>query len=305
MAVYRNIHISFWQDEFVLGLTPEEKYFYLYLMTNSKTNQAGCYSVARKIMEMETGYNRETVEKLIQKFKEYEKIDYCFDTKEILIKNWFKYSWTKSPKVISCIKKDIAGIKNLLFKDMLIHILTQYIEGVENIQYEYSIDTVSIPNHNKNNHNNNHNHKNNHNNNHNNILSENSDEISAHSEIIDYLNLKTGFKYRQSTPKTKQLINARLNEKFTVEDFKTVIDKKTKEWIDDPKFSAYLRPETLFGTKFESYLNQKEGNYGNNNSKGGSTQYNQPKSRGATVSERNERFNELLPTIVAIGDKHC
>lgn len=56
----------------------------------------------------------------------------------------------------------------------------------------------------------------------------------------------------------------------------------------------------------EPNFNNKSGKiYGNNNSKGGSTQYNQPKSRGATVSERNERFNELLPTIVAIGDKHC
>ena len=63
MAVYRQIQVSFWQDTFVLDLTPEEKYFYLYLMTNSKTRQCGVYEVSRRVMELETGYNRETVEK--------------------------------------------------------------------------------------------------------------------------------------------------------------------------------------------------------------------------------------------------
>jgi uncharacterized phage protein (TIGR02220 family) len=48
-----------------------------------------------------------------------------------------------------------------------------------------------------------------------------------------------------------------MNEGFTLADFKTVIDHKTSEWLDDPHWSKYLRPDTLFGTKFESYLNQK------------------------------------------------
>lgn len=259
MAVYRSIYISFWQDDFVLGLTPEEKYFYLYLMTNSQTNQAGCYEVSLRMMQVETGYNRDTIEKLINKFKEYQKIDYCFETKEILIRNWFRYSWTKSPKMVTCIKKDIKGIKNKLFKDLLNNILTQYLDGIENIQYEYGIDTVYIQSRNNNNNNNNSNSNFNSNQKQeNDIMSDKSDDIPIHSEIVDYLNLKIKSNYKHTTPKIKQLINARLKEKFTIEDFKAVIDKKTKEWINDPKFSAYLRPETLFGTKFESYLNQKE-----------------------------------------------
>ena len=63
MAVYRHIHIDYWQDGFVLDLTPGEKYFYIYLMTNSKTSQCGIYELPKRIMETETGYNRETVEK--------------------------------------------------------------------------------------------------------------------------------------------------------------------------------------------------------------------------------------------------
>lgn len=76
-------------------------------------------------------------------------------------------------------------------------------------------------------------------------------------EIVDYLNAKIGTKYKSTTPSTKSHITARLREGFTIDDFKNVIDKKSKEW-KDTKYQKYLRPETLFGSKFESYLNQKE-----------------------------------------------
>lgn len=75
--------------------------------------------------------------------------------------------------------------------------------------------------------------------------------------IIGYLNFRAGTKYKASTPKTKALIQARMNENFNLSDFKTVIDKKCAAWSSDPKMSKFLRPETLFGTKFEGYLNEK------------------------------------------------
>lgn len=88
--------------------------------------------------------------------------------------------------------------------------------------------------------------------------------INIYSSIISYLNEKAHTKYRPSSSKTKTLIKARLNEGFTEDDFKKVIDNKTEEWLNSD-MEKYLRPETLFGTKFESYLNQKSGgNYGNN-----------------------------------------
>lgn len=79
------------------------------------------------------------------------------------------------------------------------------------------------------------------------------------NDVVDYLNLKADTKYRSSGKKTQTLIKARHKEGFELDDFKTVIDKKTAEWLKDSKMSQYLRPETLFGTKFESYLNQKVG----------------------------------------------
>ena len=86
-----------------------------------------------------------------------------------------------------------------------------------------------------------------------------SDHI-PYSEIVDYLNERTGKHYRASSQKTRRLIRARLNECFTIDDFKKVIDNKCSEWLRDDKMSRYLRPETLFGTKFESYLNQDNKN---------------------------------------------
>jgi uncharacterized phage protein (TIGR02220 family) len=74
--------------------------------------------------------------------------------------------------------------------------------------------------------------------------------------IISHLNSRSGTSYRHTSKKTRSLIEARVREGFTEEDFFTVIDKKTKQWLKDQKMSAFLRPETLFGTKFESYLNE-------------------------------------------------
>ena len=76
----------------------------------------------------------------------------------------------------------------------------------------------------------------------------------ATHDIIQHLNERTGSHYKPTTNKTKELIQARMNEGFTVEDFKTVIDKKCVEWMNT-EWQEYLRPVTLFGTKFESYLN--------------------------------------------------
>jgi len=83
---------------------------------------------------------------------------------------------------------------------------------------------------------------------------------SPAAEIVGYLNEKAGTRYKSSSKTTQRHINARLEEGFTIDDFRAVIDKKCGEWLGDAKFQAYLRPETLFGTKFESYLNAPERN---------------------------------------------
>lgn len=87
-------------------------------------------------------------------------------------------------------------------------------------------------------------------------------EKKPFKEIIDYLNKKanTHFKYNSKTTQNK--INARLNEGYNLNDFIAVIDKKFNEW-NNTEFEQYLCPETLFGPKFEKYLNQKSTKNGN------------------------------------------
>ncbi|WP_142419070.1 conserved phage C-terminal domain-containing protein [Clostridium sp.] len=131
------------------------------------------------------------------------------------------------------------------------------------------------------------------------IVEENNTSINntsinnIYSQIIDYLNKKVDTKYRSTSKKTKSLITARLNEGFTKEDFYKVIDNKSSEWLGT-NMQQYLRPETLFGTKFEGYLNQKAGvisNGGNNRIR--SIGQNIKKSQEFEVPRKKSRYGEL------------
>ena len=79
--------------------------------------------------------------------------------------------------------------------------------------------------------------------------------VDSVEEIFRYLNDKTGKNYTGRSKAQRDHIIARLKEGYTVEEFKKVIDNKTAAWKGDPKMDQYLRPETLFSTKFETYLN--------------------------------------------------
>ena len=92
----------------------------------------------------------------------------------------------------------------------------------------------------------------------------------SYQEIVAYLNDKAGTGYKASSKKTQTCIRARIEEGFEIDDFKTVIDKKCMQWIGT-EFEKFLRPETLFGTKFEGYLNEK---------------YNPKQSRSANIQNR-------------------
>lgn len=78
---------------------------------------------------------------------------------------------------------------------------------------------------------------------------------NIYTMVIDYLNQKTNQNYRHNSQKTKKFINARINEGYSIDDFKKVIDNKVNDWLNTD-MAKYLRPETLFGNKFENYLNQ-------------------------------------------------
>ena len=250
MANYRNIQITFWTDPKIADdFTPEDKFFYLYLMTNPHTSICGCYEISMKQMADETGYSKETVEKLIDRMMNvHDVIRYAKDTKEMLIMNWHKYNWTTSDRVREGIFLGINRTKNPAFRQYIqalyeghMNVTIRSGEGIcptfmfiytDNYMFEDRDRGVGEEEETEKSHN---------------------DEIK---EVIDYLNKVCGTKYKPTTAATKKYLNGRLNDGFTVEDCKHVIDVKAAEWTGT-KYAQYLRPETLFSaSKFEGYLNQ-------------------------------------------------
>ena len=257
MALYRNIHLSFWQDTKVTDdFTPEDRYFYLYLLTNPHTNLCGCYEISIKQMANEMGYDAKKVGKLIDRFSfTHNLIRYARSERELLIFHWSKYNWTSSEKFRKPLLQEIQNVKTDDFREYLLKLFNG-----ENVKYgidtvsskeKYRIntncmdttDTVTVTD---------------------TITDTVSDseadtdrsKLTEIKEIIQYLNDRCGTRYRYQTKGTQEHINARLKEGYTVDDFKTVIDKKFEEWYGTD-MEKFLRPETLFAGKFESYLNQK------------------------------------------------
>lgn len=81
-------------------------------------------------------------------------------------------------------------------------------------------------------------------------------EAIPYAQVVSHLNAKSGKSFRPSSDQTRRLIKARWNQGFRMKDFLDVIDCKCSKWLSDPKMADFVRPETLFGTKFESYLNE-------------------------------------------------
>lgn len=111
---------------------------------------------------------------------------------------------------------------------------------------------------------------------------------NIYSRVIDNLNSLANKKYKSTTNKTKSLIDARLNEGFTEEDFYKVIDIKVKAW-KGTDMDRFLRPETLFGPKFEGYLNESE--VANNNKSNSSNKKGQ-QAAGQVVTKFHNYGNE-------------
>jgi len=124
MAIFRKIHTTFWSDSFISDLDKDKKLFYLYLLTNERSSQCGIYEITKKQISYDLGYSIDTVSIMLNFFIKANKIRYNEATKEIVIKNWLKYNGSDSPKIQSCINKELAKVKDTLL-----------------IQYLYSIDT--------------------------------------------------------------------------------------------------------------------------------------------------------------------
>ena len=113
-SVFRVVKTSLWQDEKVLKFSPEDKYFWMYLLTNPHSSQLGIYYLPIEIAAVELGYSADSVMKLIRRFDEYHKfIKYSEETNEIAIKNFLRYSIISGGKpVMDCLIRDMKNVKD-------------------------------------------------------------------------------------------------------------------------------------------------------------------------------------------------
>lgn len=115
---FRIVYTEFWSDPKVMeDMTPEDKYFYLYLLTNPCTNMIGIYRIVKKQMAFDLGYSIESINSLMSRFiNNHKLISYNEETKEICIKNYGKYNLNKGGKpMIDCIKKDLSNVIDKTF----------------------------------------------------------------------------------------------------------------------------------------------------------------------------------------------
>ena len=122
MAKFRQIQTNFWSNTYIQEeMTAEDKYFYLYLMTNEFTTQIGIYSITKKQMAFDLGYSLESVQALLQRFETYHKlIKYDIETREIILLKWAENNLNIGGKPVQdLIKKEISQVKNKEFLSLM------------------------------------------------------------------------------------------------------------------------------------------------------------------------------------------
>lgn len=115
MAKYRYVYTTFWNDPRVVEeMTAEDKYFFLYLLTNESTTQIGIYQITKKQIAFDMGYSMESAGALLQRFRDHHKIiKYNEETREIAIKNWGKYNLNRGGKpILDCVKSELKEVKD-------------------------------------------------------------------------------------------------------------------------------------------------------------------------------------------------
>lgn len=113
---YSKIERSFWETDEARELTPEEKYFWMYLQTNANVNTLGCYAFRMRKAVDETGYNKDTLEKLLDIMVQRGMILYDATTREVFLLHWGKTNWNRQTATLRAIKADLKEIRSEMIK---------------------------------------------------------------------------------------------------------------------------------------------------------------------------------------------
>ncbi|PGT89197.1 DnaD domain-containing protein [Bacillus sp. AFS040349] len=152
MAKFRMVHTEFWDDPKVVEeMTPEDKYFFLYLLTNSNTTQIGIYQITKKQIAFDMGYSIESVNALLDRFiKHHGIISYNSETRELAVKNWGRYNFNRGGKpVLDCVKSELKSVKDI----SLIQFVGERVEkdDIRNLYESYYVTSENIEEFNDNN----------------------------------------------------------------------------------------------------------------------------------------------------------
>lgn len=250
MALYRTIQMSFWTDiKISESFTPEDKYFYLYLFTNPHTNLAGCYEISIRQAATDTGYSKDTIERLFKRFSEVHKVAfYSSETNEVLLVNWHKYNWTSSEKYRKPLETQIRNIKNESFREYLYKLFEN--EDRVSIPYQYPIDTYCIDTSNANTitNTNNINNKN-----INNIYINNNKNIYS----ISFENIYNEYPRKGDKKKAYGCFQARLKEGYSEDELLIATKNYAEQCKKEKREQRYIKlASTFFGvnTPFVDYL---------------------------------------------------
>lgn len=239
-SLRRIVSTALWTDRKVVEqFTPEDKYFWLYLLTNPDTTQLGIYPFVIRTAAHRLGYTADTVRVLLSRFENnYGVIKYSDETGEVAIKNYLRYGISKGGKpVLDLLLKEESQVKDKSLVGYVFENLEKYDSATINKTVLEFIGTVTADDEEE---------------------PEHKEDKIPYSEIIGRLNTVCGTRFSTKTEATKKLIRGRFRDGFKLEDFYKVIDAKSAQWLHDERMSKYLRPQTLFGNKFESYLMDAE-----------------------------------------------
>ena len=276
MAKFRQIYCDFWENAYIQEeLTPEDKLFYLYIMTNPKTTQLGVYSITFKQMAFDLGYSMETIKSLMLRFEQHHKlIRYDDNTKEIAVLKWGKNFNKGGTPMECCVKKEFREVKNkelvkMILPDIKNEKMKQFIENLfekvperkadEGNKNKGSCDTSpdtcddtgGIKNNNKNN-------------NKNNINISSKDDIEKVYKKWNEIAEETGLsKVRDMTEPRNKAINARIQkhglecvletmEKIKLSDF--LLGNK-KSWKAD--FNFFIKASSFQKIKEDSFTDKE------------------------------------------------
>ncbi len=280
---YRPLDAGMWGDEKFRKLSrpePSAQFLWIYLLTGEHTDGLpGLYRLGEAALAESIGWS---VQELRPVFAELQSLRMAladFNARVIYLPNSLRYQGPNNAKHLQGWGKSFRRIPECSLKDTWLQQLMQlaqakgipYVEALR-AGFDTVSDTVwhrvSPPNPNPHPHSNPKPKPNTHPHSNPNVGGLNielpgnvDDELDPpedipFAEIIGHLNQRSGKRYRHGSEATKRYIRARWRDGFRLADFKRVIDAKCDEWLDTD-MEKYLRPATLFGTKFESYVNER------------------------------------------------